>query len=105
VRVSHLPSVRKTGVNDLAMDPKDPNILYAGARQRQRRRWNDPRVEVGFSEGGRVFRAWAVLGFLETADEQGTLSQVLEESGYRKEGESRRATELISTGRMAVGLG
>ncbi len=42
----------KTGVNDLAMDPKDPNTLYAGAWQRQRRKWNDPRVEVGFSEGG-----------------------------------------------------
>jgi len=42
----------KTGVNDLAMDPKDPNILYAGAWQRQRRKWNDPRVEAGFSEGG-----------------------------------------------------
>jgi len=39
-------------VNDLAMDPKDPNILYAGAWQRQRRKWNDPRVEAGFSEGG-----------------------------------------------------
>jgi hypothetical protein len=42
----------KTGVNDLAMDPSDPNILYAGAWQRQRRKWNDPRVEAGFSEGG-----------------------------------------------------
>jgi photosystem II stability/assembly factor-like uncharacterized protein len=42
----------KTGVNDLAMDPKDPDVLYAGAWQRQRRKWNDPRVEVGFSEGG-----------------------------------------------------
>lgn len=42
----------KTGVNDLAMDPKDPNTLYAGAWQRQRRKWNDPRVEKGFSEGG-----------------------------------------------------
>jgi photosystem II stability/assembly factor-like uncharacterized protein len=42
----------KTGVNDLAMDPKDPNTLYAGAWQRQRRKWNDPRVESGFSEGG-----------------------------------------------------
>ena len=42
----------KTGVNDLAMDPKDPNILYAGAWQRQRRKWNDPRVEPGFTEGG-----------------------------------------------------
>jgi photosystem II stability/assembly factor-like uncharacterized protein len=42
----------KTGVNDLAMDPQDPNILYAGAWQRQRRKWNDPRVEPGFDEGG-----------------------------------------------------
>jgi photosystem II stability/assembly factor-like uncharacterized protein len=40
----------KTGVNDLAMDPKDPNTLYAAAWQRQRRKWNDPRVEVGFNE-------------------------------------------------------
>jgi len=46
----------KTGVNDLAMDPKDPNILYAGAWQRQRRKWNDPRVEAGFSEGG-IFKS------------------------------------------------
>ena len=42
----------KTGVNDLAMDPKDPNTLYAAAWQRQRRKWNDPRVEPGFSESG-----------------------------------------------------
>ncbi len=40
----------KTGVNDLAMDPKDPNTLYASAWQRQRRKWNDPRVEEGFNE-------------------------------------------------------
>ena len=40
----------KTGVNDLAMDPKDPNTLYATAWQRQRRKWNDPRVEEGFNE-------------------------------------------------------
>lgn len=46
----------KTGVNDLAMDPKDPDVLYAGAWQRQRRKWNDPRVEAGFSEGG-IFKS------------------------------------------------
>ena len=46
----------KTGVNDLAMDPSDPNILYAGAWQRQRRKWNDPRVEAGFAEGG-IFKS------------------------------------------------
>jgi photosystem II stability/assembly factor-like uncharacterized protein len=40
----------KTGVNDLAMDPKDPNTLYGAAWQRQRRKWNDPRVEEGFNE-------------------------------------------------------
>jgi photosystem II stability/assembly factor-like uncharacterized protein len=42
----------KTGANDLAMDPKDPNTLYAAAWQRQRRKWNDPRVEPGFNESG-----------------------------------------------------
>jgi photosystem II stability/assembly factor-like uncharacterized protein len=41
---------QKTGVNDVAMDPKDPNTLYAAAWQRQRRKWNDPRVERGFDE-------------------------------------------------------
>jgi photosystem II stability/assembly factor-like uncharacterized protein len=41
---------QKTGVNDLAMDPTDPNTLYAAAWQRQRRKWNDPRVEEGFNE-------------------------------------------------------
>jgi photosystem II stability/assembly factor-like uncharacterized protein len=40
----------KTGVNDIAMDPKDPNTLYGAAWQRQRRKWNDPRVEEGFNE-------------------------------------------------------
>jgi photosystem II stability/assembly factor-like uncharacterized protein len=40
----------KTGVNDIAMDPSDPNTLYAAAWQRQRRKWNDPRVEEGFNE-------------------------------------------------------
>jgi photosystem II stability/assembly factor-like uncharacterized protein len=45
----------KTGVNDVAMDPSDPNTLYAAAWERQRRKWNDPRVEPGFSESG-VFK-------------------------------------------------
>jgi photosystem II stability/assembly factor-like uncharacterized protein len=42
----------KTGANDLAMDPSDPNTLYAAAWERQRRKWNDPRVESGFTESG-----------------------------------------------------
>ena len=37
------------------MDPSDPNTLYAAAWERQRRHWNDPRVEPGFTEGG-VFK-------------------------------------------------
>ena len=32
----------KTGIIDLAMDPEDPDILYAGTAQRLRYRWNDP---------------------------------------------------------------
>jgi hypothetical protein len=43
---------RRTGVNDIAMDPADPNTLYAAAWQRQRRKWNDPRPEPDFNEGG-----------------------------------------------------
>ena len=59
----------KTGVNDLAMDPKDPNTLYAGAWQRQRRKWNDPRVEVGFSEGG-IFKTTDAGKTLDATDER-----------------------------------
>ena len=43
---------QKTGAVDLAIDPKDPNTFYAAAWQRQRRKWNDPRVEPGFDESG-----------------------------------------------------
>ena len=45
----------KTGVNDIAMDPGDPNTLYAAAWERQRRKWNDPRPEKAFDESG-VFK-------------------------------------------------
>jgi photosystem II stability/assembly factor-like uncharacterized protein len=41
-----------TGAVDLVMDPSDPNTLYAAMWQRVRRKWNDPRVEPGFNEGG-----------------------------------------------------
>jgi len=47
---------RRTGVNDVAMDPGDPNTLYATAWERQRRKWNDPRVEGGFDESG-IFKS------------------------------------------------
>ncbi|MFN8138521.1 MAG: hypothetical protein U0R49_01865 [Fimbriimonadales bacterium] len=32
----------KTGVIDLAMDPKNPDTLYAGTAERLRKKWNDP---------------------------------------------------------------
>jgi photosystem II stability/assembly factor-like uncharacterized protein len=45
----------RTGANDLVMDPRDPNTLYAALWQRVRRKWSDPRVEPGYNEGG-VFK-------------------------------------------------
>ena len=42
----------RTGAWDLVMDPKDPETLYASMWQRIRRKWSDPRVEPGYSEGG-----------------------------------------------------
>ena len=42
----------RTGANDLVMDPRDPNVLYASLWQRIRRKWSDPRVEPGYKEGG-----------------------------------------------------
>src|SRR5689334_17071898 len=45
----------RTGAIDLAMDPRDPNTLYASMWQRIRRKWSDPRVEPGYNEGG-VFK-------------------------------------------------
>jgi photosystem II stability/assembly factor-like uncharacterized protein len=42
----------RTGASDLVMDPSDPNTLYASMWQRIRRKWSDPRVEPGYSEGG-----------------------------------------------------
>lgn len=33
----------KTGVIDLAMDPEEPDTLYAGTAERLRYRWNDPK--------------------------------------------------------------
>ncbi len=53
----------RTGVIDLAMDPSDPNILYAGTAQRLRYRWNDPveSIESGLyktTDGG---KSWTPL--------------------------------------------
>jgi photosystem II stability/assembly factor-like uncharacterized protein len=42
----------KTGANDLAMDPADPNVLYATMWQRARAKWNDPRTLAGYTGTG-----------------------------------------------------
>jgi photosystem II stability/assembly factor-like uncharacterized protein len=38
-----------TGVIDVAMDPSDPNIIYAATWQRVRKKWNDPRTEAQYT--------------------------------------------------------
>jgi len=45
----------RTGAVDLAMDPRNPDVLYASMWQRVRRKWSDPRVEPGYNESG-VFK-------------------------------------------------
>ena len=42
----------KTGAIDLAMDPADPNTLYAATWQRTRLKWNDPRNVADTSGSG-----------------------------------------------------
>ena len=42
----------RTGAWDLVMDPANPEVIYASMWQRIRRKWSDPRVEPGYSEGG-----------------------------------------------------
>ena len=42
----------ETGANDLVMDPRNPDVLYAATWQRTRRKWNDPRVEAGYDGSG-----------------------------------------------------
>jgi predicted RNase H-like HicB family nuclease len=44
----------------------------------------------------------AVAGFLNTAEERGTLVQILEEAGYRLEGGRWHEPEIVSTERMQV---
>ena len=46
----------------------------------------------------------AVRGFLEAAEELGTLAEVLEESGYTRDGDGWKPPEFVSLDRMAVGF-
>jgi photosystem II stability/assembly factor-like uncharacterized protein len=42
----------ETGANDLVMDPKDNDTLYASTWQRTRKKWNDPRNDANSSGSG-----------------------------------------------------
>ncbi len=41
-----------TGAIDLVIDPEDSQTLYAATWQRIREKWNDPRIEPGYSKSG-----------------------------------------------------
>ena len=40
----------KTGAYDLVMHPENPNVIYATTWQRVRKKWNDPRTELDYTE-------------------------------------------------------
>ena len=42
----------ESGVNDLVMDPRDPEVLYATTWQRTRLKWNDPRTYESHKNNG-----------------------------------------------------
>ncbi len=46
----------------------------------------------------------AVEGLIETSRATGTLSEILEESGYAREGDAWRALQFVSFGRMKVSV-
>ncbi len=42
----------ESGVNDVVMDPRDPDVLYATTWQRTRQKWNDPRTYAHHRNNG-----------------------------------------------------
>jgi predicted RNase H-like HicB family nuclease len=46
----------------------------------------------------------AVRAFLETSNEMGTLADILEEAGYRRDADGWKPPEFVSLDRMAVGI-
>ena len=46
----------------------------------------------------------AIRGFLETSAEMGTLTEILEEAGYERDGETWRAPEFISLDRLIMSV-
>ncbi|MBI4443734.1 MAG: type II toxin-antitoxin system HicB family antitoxin [Acidobacteria bacterium] len=46
----------------------------------------------------------AIQGFLETSAEMGTLEEILEEAGYRKQGVTWQAPEFVSLDRLTLSI-
>ena len=46
----------------------------------------------------------AVRGFLAASAKMGTMNEILEEAGYRQDGESWQAPEFVSVDRLAVSV-
>jgi hypothetical protein len=46
----------------------------------------------------------AVRGFLKTSAEMGALGEILEEAGYRREGDEWRAPEFVSLDRLTMNV-
>jgi hypothetical protein len=46
----------------------------------------------------------AVHSFLEASEEMGALAEILQEAGYRREGDGWKPPEFVSIDRMAVGI-
>lgn len=46
----------------------------------------------------------AVRGFLEMSEDRGTLTEILEEAGYRRDGDAWRAPEYVALDRLTVSL-
>ncbi|MDF1574572.1 MAG: hypothetical protein P1P86_05210 [Bacteroidales bacterium] len=42
----------ESGISDLLMDPRDPEVLYATTWQRTRLKWNDPRTYESYKNNG-----------------------------------------------------
>jgi predicted RNase H-like HicB family nuclease len=68
-----------------------------------------PKLDVSSCGSTETEARWniqdAVKGFLETSGEMGTLTDVLEESGYRLEKGEWHAPEFVALDHLSVGVG
>ena len=56
------------------------------------------------AEAARANMRDAVQGFLETTEEMGTLTEILQEAGYRHEGKRWLSPEFVSLDRLTLTL-